>query len=182
MALDSYTPQIKSRPAETQHWHSLASDEVLAALNSMAESGLSEQEADRRLQQHGPNQLREAPPTTFLQLLWGQFNNFVVILLIVASVDLRRPGRLYRSRGHPGHRRSERHPGRRPGAARRAGTGCPAQAGLARSAYPARRLARSHPSPPGRAGRHGAPGSRQLRPRRCAPAGGESTCASKKPP
>src|SRR4030042_1749840 len=86
MALDGFTPQIKSRPAENQHWHSLASDEVLAALNSMAESGLSEQEAARRLQQHGPNQLEEAPPTTFLQLLWGQFNNFVVILLIVASL------------------------------------------------------------------------------------------------
>ena len=86
MALNSFTPQIKSKPTENQLWHSLASDEVLAALNSMAESGLSEQEADRRLQQHGPNQLIEAPPTTFLQLLWGQFNNFVVILLVVASL------------------------------------------------------------------------------------------------
>ena len=85
MALDSYTPQIKSKPDENQHWHSLASDEVLAALNSMAESGLSEQEAERRLQQYGPNQLTEAPPTTFLQLLLAQFNNFIIMLLIGAA-------------------------------------------------------------------------------------------------
>ncbi|HSB00357.1 MAG TPA: cation-translocating P-type ATPase, partial [Anaerolineales bacterium] len=43
-------------------------------------------EAKRRLEHYGPNQLKEAPRTTFLQMLWEQLNNFVVILLIVASV------------------------------------------------------------------------------------------------
>lgn len=86
MATVKFTPQIKTNSKDTQHWHSLASGEVLSTLNSLAESGLSEQEAALRLQQYGPNQLAEAPPTTFLQLLWSQFNNFVVILLIIASL------------------------------------------------------------------------------------------------
>lgn len=43
-------------------------------------------EAARRLEKFGPNELKEAPPTTFWQMLWEQFNNFVVILLIVAAV------------------------------------------------------------------------------------------------
>ncbi|MBK5107011.1 MAG: cation-translocating P-type ATPase, partial [Anaerolineales bacterium] len=34
----------------------------------------------------GPNELDEAPPTSFWEMLWEQFNNFVVILLIVAAV------------------------------------------------------------------------------------------------
>ncbi|MFC2055695.1 cation-translocating P-type ATPase, partial [Chloroflexota bacterium] len=48
--------------------------------------GLSSQEVEVRLEQFGPNQLAEAPPTTFWQMLWEQFNNFVVMLLIVAAV------------------------------------------------------------------------------------------------
>lgn len=43
-------------------------------------------EAARRLEEFGHNELKEAPPTTFWQMLWEQFNNFVVILLIVAAV------------------------------------------------------------------------------------------------
>ncbi len=47
---------------------------------------LTTEEAKRRLEHYGPNQLQEAPRPTFLQMLWEQLNNFVVILLIVASV------------------------------------------------------------------------------------------------
>ncbi len=50
------------------------------------DEGLSSEEVEKRLQQYGPNQLKEAPRPGFLTLLWAQLNNFVVILLIVASV------------------------------------------------------------------------------------------------
>ena len=43
-------------------------------------------EAAQRLQQYGANQLDEKPRPTFFQLVLGQLNNFVVILLIVAAV------------------------------------------------------------------------------------------------
>ena len=68
-----------------QEWHSLNAEAVLKHLE-VQDEGLSSEEVERRLQIYGPNQLKEAPRPGFLALLWGQLNNFVVILLIVASV------------------------------------------------------------------------------------------------
>lgn len=67
-------------------WHAVDPDEVLKRLATYAESGLSSAEAARRLAQYGSNELEEAPPISFWQMLGEQFNNFVVILLIVAAV------------------------------------------------------------------------------------------------
>ncbi len=68
-----------------QEWHALKAEEVLQHLEVQNE-GLSSEEVEKRLQHYGPNQLNEAPRPGFLSLLWAQLNNFVVILLIVASV------------------------------------------------------------------------------------------------
>ena len=68
-----------------QEWHALNAEEVLNHLE-VRDEGLSSAEVEKRLEQYGPNQLREAPRPGFLALLWAQLNNFVVILLIVASV------------------------------------------------------------------------------------------------
>ena len=68
-----------------QDWHALDAREVLRHLQ-VEENGLTSAEAASRLAQYGENQLREAPRPTFWHMLWEQLNNFVVILLIVASV------------------------------------------------------------------------------------------------
>ncbi|MDP2777037.1 MAG: HAD-IC family P-type ATPase, partial [Anaerolineales bacterium] len=68
-----------------REWHALKAEEVLKHLEVQNE-GLSSEEVEKRLQHYGPNQLKEAPRPGFLALLWAQLNNFVVILLIVASV------------------------------------------------------------------------------------------------
>ena len=68
-----------------QEWHALEAEEVLNHLK-VQEHGLTSEEAKKRLEHYGPNQLEEAPRPTFLQMLWEQLNNFVVILLIIASV------------------------------------------------------------------------------------------------
>jgi P-type Ca2+ transporter type 2C len=79
-------PHAASQPADHEHeWHALETQEVLDHLKVQG-NGLTSQEAKRRLERYGPNQLKEAPRPTFLQMLWEQLNNFVVILLIVASV------------------------------------------------------------------------------------------------
>ncbi|MBM3125547.1 MAG: ATPase, partial [Chloroflexi bacterium] len=72
------------QPAQKE-WHALEAGEVLRHLEVHAK-GLSTAEAERRLALYGSNQLREAPRPGFLAMLWDQLNNFVVILLIVASV------------------------------------------------------------------------------------------------
>ena len=77
-----------TRIEEEQHeldWHALKADAVLKHLE-VQHDGLSSEEVERRLQNYGPNQLKEAPRPGFLTLVWAQLNNFVVILLIVASV------------------------------------------------------------------------------------------------
>jgi Ca2+-transporting ATPase len=68
-----------------QEWHALKAEEVLNHLEVRNE-GLSSAEVEKRLEHYGPNQLKEASRPGFLALLWAQLNNFVVILLIVASV------------------------------------------------------------------------------------------------
>ncbi len=71
--------------SEPREWHALKTEEVLDNLK-VEGNGLTSQEAKQRLAQYGPNQLKEAPRPAFLQMLWEQLNNFVVILLIVASL------------------------------------------------------------------------------------------------
>ncbi len=77
--------QNKTVENQEQAWHALPVEEVLRHLE-VQENGLSAEQAARRLQQYGPNQLQEAPRPTFWHMLWEQLNNFVVILLIVASI------------------------------------------------------------------------------------------------
>jgi len=67
-------------------WHSLSDQDVLATLQSDLSSGLSEAEVTRRQGVYGANQLTEKPRPTFFQLVLAQLNNFIVILLIVASI------------------------------------------------------------------------------------------------
>ncbi len=85
MADKSSLNNAASIPVEVKEWHALSTQEVLEHLK-VHEGGLSSAEAAERLAQYGPNQLTEAPRPGFLQLLWGQFNNFIVMLLIAAAV------------------------------------------------------------------------------------------------
>jgi len=66
-------------------WHALSTEEVLKKLDTGFQSGLTSSEAARRLEQFGMNQLTEKPRPGFIKLVLDQLNNFVVILLIVAS-------------------------------------------------------------------------------------------------
>jgi P-type Ca2+ transporter type 2C len=86
MTAGKFTPQMATGKQQDKSWHALATDEILERLNTFAEHGLPTAEVEQRLQTYGPNQLREAPPTSIWQMLWEQFNNFVVILLIIATV------------------------------------------------------------------------------------------------
>jgi len=76
---------VTNEQNEEQAWHALNAEDVLKHLE-VQEDGLSEDQAARRLEQYGQNQLQEAPRPTFWHMLWDQLNNFVVILLIVASI------------------------------------------------------------------------------------------------
>ncbi len=69
-----------------QPWHSLTPEEVRTKLETDFEQGLPPEEAARRLEAYGRNELREQPRPGFLQRLLGQFKDIVVILLIFAAL------------------------------------------------------------------------------------------------
>jgi P-type Ca2+ transporter type 2C len=71
---------------EELSWHALEPEEILKQLSTPIESGLSGEEVKRRLDVYGPNQLIEAARISFWRMLWNQFNNFIIILLIVSAV------------------------------------------------------------------------------------------------
>ena len=65
-------------------WHAKREDEVLRALNTTVK-GLSSDEARRRLEEYGPNELIEAKRTSALEIFLNQFKDVFVIMLIVAT-------------------------------------------------------------------------------------------------
>jgi Ca2+-transporting ATPase len=72
--------------AENEIWHALETSAVVQALKTSPKEGLSSSEAERRISTFGVNELAGAPPPSLLQLILEQFNNFIVIVLIVAAV------------------------------------------------------------------------------------------------
>ena len=66
--------------------HSQPADAVVAELRSDATRGLKRAEATQRLEQYGPNELKAAPETPWWQRLLEQFENVLVIILLVAIV------------------------------------------------------------------------------------------------
>ena len=67
-----------------QAWHALEVEAVLRDLR-VHDDGLTSEEASDRLGRYGHNELEEQKRAGFWSSLWEQLNNFVVILLIVAS-------------------------------------------------------------------------------------------------
>src|SRR3972149_5231535 len=66
--------------------HREPAEKEVAALGSNVARGLSHADAQRRLEQYGPNQLKSAPETPWWTRLIEQFQNFLVIILLVAVV------------------------------------------------------------------------------------------------
>ncbi|HEX7364680.1 MAG TPA: calcium-transporting P-type ATPase, PMR1-type [Dehalococcoidia bacterium] len=66
-----------------QNWHNLNVPEVITSLDSKRE-GLSQEEANRRLLQFGPNELAERKKISPWIIFLEQFKNFLIIILLVA--------------------------------------------------------------------------------------------------
>ena len=69
-----------------QDAHAQPVESLVGVLRTHLTQGLSDEETHVRLAQYGPNELRERPRPTFWHLLLGQFNNFLVIILIASAV------------------------------------------------------------------------------------------------
>jgi Ca2+-transporting ATPase len=66
-------------------WHAMEKEKLLESLKS-TEEGLSTEEAERRLQEFGPNELVAKKGVSPLQIFFGQFKDIFVIMLLIAIV------------------------------------------------------------------------------------------------
>ncbi|MCD6236170.1 MAG: HAD-IC family P-type ATPase, partial [Thaumarchaeota archaeon] len=65
-------------------WHALTADQVLRTLETDL-NGLSEEEAARRLEVYGPNELREEKRKSKLEIFINQFKNILILILLIAT-------------------------------------------------------------------------------------------------
>jgi len=83
------TPARRTQDRPRNHadpWFLLSPEEALQRLDVDTERGLSREEARRRLERYGPNELpREAGPTAW-RILWSQFASPLIVVLIVAAL------------------------------------------------------------------------------------------------
>lgn len=68
------------------NWWMLSATDCLAKLNTNAAAGLDVQEAQRRLEEYGPNELQAAHRVSPWTLLLQQFKNVLIIILFIATV------------------------------------------------------------------------------------------------
>lgn len=71
-----------SLPEGAAVWHSLEVERALDLLDSNAESGLTPQEVQTRLQKYGPNELEEGGGRSAWEILLDQFKNIMLLMLI----------------------------------------------------------------------------------------------------
>ena len=71
----------------TQHtWHLMSPEDVVDALRSNADTGLDTGEAERRILEHGPNQLASEPPPSLWMIALGQLKDPMSLMLIGVTV------------------------------------------------------------------------------------------------
>ncbi|HOP85737.1 MAG TPA: cation-translocating P-type ATPase [Syntrophorhabdaceae bacterium] len=71
---------------EKKTFHCMHINQAAEELETNLEHGLTTEEAAKRLKIYGHNELKERPKPGFLKMLLNQFNNFLVIILIIAAL------------------------------------------------------------------------------------------------
>jgi len=79
--------QVSRQAPDNEHrrWHALQAEEAVAVVESDAATGLSTEEAGRRLERFGPNALREPKRRSLLSVFLSQFKSPLIYLLFVAA-------------------------------------------------------------------------------------------------
>ena len=67
-----------------KNYYNLSPEEVLKELNT-SEKGLNGEEAKRRLEKYGKNELKEAAKKSFLARFLNQMKDVMIIVLLVAA-------------------------------------------------------------------------------------------------
>ncbi|MGL5083800.1 MAG: cation-translocating P-type ATPase [Microcoleaceae cyanobacterium] len=77
----SDTPSLPKLP-----WHSLEVEKVCQVMEVNPQQGLTPEEISRRQQRYGANELETASGRKPLEILWEQFTNVMLVMLIVVAI------------------------------------------------------------------------------------------------
>ncbi|MCX7593596.1 MAG: HAD-IC family P-type ATPase, partial [Fischerella sp.] len=75
-----------SLPDSTTVWHSLEVDKAIELLSTHADTGLSPEEVQQRLQKYGPNELEETGGRSAWEIFVDQFKNIMLLMLIAVAM------------------------------------------------------------------------------------------------
>ncbi len=78
-------PVIRAPGSGDAAWHALPAQLVADDFGTNAATGLTSTEATRRLEEYGRNEVPDAPRRSLIARAWGQVNNPLIIVLIVAG-------------------------------------------------------------------------------------------------
>lgn len=67
-------------------WETLRKEEVLKKLETNKREGISQEEAKKRQEEYGKNKLKDKPKESIFMKFIKQFNDFMIIILIIASI------------------------------------------------------------------------------------------------
>lgn len=86
MHLASEEQPAVQRAAPAPDWHRQSVAEVVSRLGTALGTGLSDAEAGRRLERHGPNEVTETAGRTRIQILLEQLTGVLTLVLIAAAI------------------------------------------------------------------------------------------------
>jgi P-type Ca2+ transporter type 2C len=83
---DRVSPNAAPARPKARAWHTAACEALIEELRVDPARGLDDADAEKRLVEHGPNELEAPPPPSSLKRLIAQFANPIVLTLLVAAV------------------------------------------------------------------------------------------------
>ncbi len=69
-----------------KEWYRQSKEELLSNLNTNVDSGLTNEEANLRLEKYGANELKEENKKSFLSKVIAQFSDFLILILMGAAI------------------------------------------------------------------------------------------------
>jgi len=67
-------------------WETLRKEEVFKKLQTQSKRGLTQEEVVKRQKEYGKNRLKDKPKESLILKFFKQFNDFMIIILIIASI------------------------------------------------------------------------------------------------
>jgi Ca2+-transporting ATPase len=82
----TFSSSSQTIPHTTEAWHTLSPEQALELLHSEPNRGLSEEQISQRQQYFGANELKETGGRSPLLILWEQFTNIMLVMLIAVAI------------------------------------------------------------------------------------------------